>query len=146
MKNIKLNTNLPTILTQVFEFYNNSNLNENSTDVDFQDAAERFITSNILGSETVEKESILSNVFNDIDLYKFDKDLSNLNKIKFIVSLDSFHSLIKNRIENKTSPIMPEWHGMKRQVSPSYEAYHFLGHNNLDVDFNSSSNYFIYDK
>lgn len=144
MENVKINTELQPALKQVFEFFSDSKLNVNSTNADLRHAAESFL--NLYPQQELNKESILSDNFYDFELYDFDKSMSNKDKISFVIILDTFHSMIKDFIEKKSPAKKFVWTGQERQVSPPYEAYHYEGNNNLNINLNNSGNYFIFER
>lgn len=143
---IKLQKQVHPVLQKLFDFFCNSNLNRFSSTKDFIDKVEEFLDK-YPEVKTTDKDLILSGSFHDFDLYEFDESFSSRERIMFIINLGSFHSMIKDKIEERSIPSEPFiWTGLKRQVSPPYSAYKYTGHTNMDIDFSKVSNYCLFDK
>ena len=131
---VTLNNNTLQMFGNIFKSFVDSGLNQSSSYEEFEKKAESFIN---LHPNVNSNDLSLILPFN-ISQYNFDSNFSESDKINFIVSFKNYLTALENVIDNY-KPIDKKYEGMKRQVSPPYEEYHYVGHNELEITPTDSS-------
>lgn len=130
MNVVALNNPSPT-LGNIFDFFVTTSLNKLSRYEDYEKEAESFLNLNpMIRSDDL--GSIVSPYM--VEQYNFSSGISESDKIDIIVTLDNFLATLKNILAGyKPTNNDQNDVGVKRQISPPYEAYHYVGNNELDI-------------
>ncbi len=143
MKVVALNKPSPTFRS-LFDYFINTNLNQLSKTEDYKKEAESFINL----SPSVNINDTYTILPYKLDQYNFDSKYSESEKIDLMIALDNFLTALRtvnSDLINEFDDETPEL-GITRQVSPPYEEYHYVGHNELDITPTNASYALSFDR